>query len=340
MTKWMLPVVTLLVATSLMLWSSHPVLAEYCLLDQGQPLSSVKLYDDLKKTYGENCADYFREHAKVRLGAEKRLPNGVSWRLQTDVSTGLALPRFTWMPDAQSLKVANHALDVVHGSYLLESASASEDIRQGNKRVQGLGFPPFPETHPLVQIDTNVTYATSKLISVIDLGYWKQEGSYIPKRIRGLTVDLRQDRLYEISSCLGGDTPYASGGIVGPEKYLFRFGDLLKVCDVQTLERFIELFRSKAEQQARRVLGSQEHAVRSCIGHYIGGQEDIDEGQEIVLYLTFAGLAAHRTSFWPDPNRTTCALDRSALNPVIIPYRELEPFMTPGPWRDELLGLQ
>jgi hypothetical protein len=185
-----------------------------------------------------------------------------------------------------------------------------------------------------------VTYATSRLISIVDLGYFKHEGSSVVRRISALTFDLERDRLYKIASCSAGDILHASDKMVGADKYLFRFGDLLKVCDHQTYRRFVELLASKAEQQARRVISSRQYEVRSCISHYIGDGKDFDEGQEIVLYLTFAGLAVHRTSFLPDPNQSTCALNRSALNPVIIPYRELEPFMTPGPWRDELLALQ
>ncbi|MDP1840752.1 MAG: hypothetical protein Q8N31_23220 [Reyranella sp.] len=32
-----------------------------------------------------------------------------------------------------------------------------------------------------------------------------------------------------------------------------------------------------------------------------------------------------------------CAFYDITVNPIVIPYRELEPFMKPGSWRDELL---
>jgi hypothetical protein len=48
-------------------------------------------------------------------------------------------------------------------------------------------------------------------------------------------------------------------------------------------------------------------------------------------------LAVHNTEYRPNSSRSYCTLLRSPVNPVIIPYRELEPFMIPGAWRDELL---
>jgi hypothetical protein len=59
----------------------------------------------------------------------------------------------------------------------------------------------------------------------------------------------------------------------------------------------------------------------------------------MVLYLTFAGLAVQFTFFFPESDMGGCALFRTVLNPVIVPYRELQTFMHPGAWRDELLAL-
>ena len=57
-------------------------------------------------------AAYYRSHARVRLGPEQRLPNGVSWRLHVDIGTGLAVPRITWMPDARRMRAANTLFDI------------------------------------------------------------------------------------------------------------------------------------------------------------------------------------------------------------------------------------
>jgi hypothetical protein len=51
-------------------------------------------------------------------------------------------------------------------------------------------------------------------------------------------------------------------------------------------------------------------------------------------------LAVRNTEFGFIPARDNCVLERSTVNPLIIPYREVEPFMIPGPWRDELLKLK
>src|SRR4051794_8116434 len=67
-------------------------------------------------------ANYFKENARIRLGPEQRLPNGVSWRLFTEVHSGIAIPRVTWMPDRRHLRTANRLLDTVHGGEMLVEA--------------------------------------------------------------------------------------------------------------------------------------------------------------------------------------------------------------------------
>jgi hypothetical protein len=58
----------------------------------------------------------------------------------------------------------------------------------------------------------------------------------------------------------------------------------------------------------------------------------------VLPVLTSAGLALHDFLHnWPSMSRLKCLSGRDEDDPVIIPYRELEPFMKPGPLRDELL---
>ena len=57
------------------------------------------------------------------------------------------------------------------------------------------------------------------------------------------------------------------------------------------------------------------------------------------LYLTNTGLAFHNV--WSLSNGENQCVDdaHNPFNPVIIPYRELEPFMNLGPLKDELLAI-
>ena len=72
---------------------------------------------------------YYQEYAKVRLGRENRLANGVAWRLLTDVRTGLSVPRLTWMPDRDRLKIANGLFEAVHGELLVQYERQYIDYR-------------------------------------------------------------------------------------------------------------------------------------------------------------------------------------------------------------------
>jgi hypothetical protein len=290
-------------------------------------------------------AAYYRKHARVRLGPEQRLPNGVSWRLHEDLATKLAMPRVTWMPDRQSMRSANDMLDMVHGGSMLFSGAMGRWLDQINNIRRDRGLPALEYDHPVVQTDVGLTYATSSLMSLVELAYVEPEGSAIPRIIRGLTFDLRTRQMYRIEACPGSDIPYGSGQytverypLLGePVNYLFQFGRLLRVCDRATYLKFIELLAAKAAFVAGQMAKSKDPVVRECsekAGPFIG------EDQEIVLYLTFRGLAVHNTEYWPNSSRSYCTLQRSPVNPVILPYRELEPFMILGAWRDELLGLR
>ena len=289
-------------------------------------------------------AAYYRSHARVRLGPEQRLPNGVSWRLHIDVGTGLAMPRITWMPDAQRMQTTNGMLDMAHGGAMLVSRAAGRELDELNEWAPGAGFPVFQYDKPVVQTDVGLTYATPNLVSLVDLGYFVHEGSGTWRIIRGLTFDLAARRMFGIDACPDSDIAYASHqytveklGRREPINYLFQFGPL-RVCDREAYEKFVELLKRRALLATERAASSKDPTVRIC-GEK-PDQGNIAKDQEIVLYLTFRGLAVHNTEYWPNASRSYCTLARSPVNPIILPYRELEPFMVPGPWRDELLKLK
>ena len=266
-------------------------------------------------------------------GPEQRLPNGVSWRLHVDAGTGLALPRITWMPDPQSLRSVNDMLDMVHGGAMLFSDLMRPSLDHGNGLHHRDGFPLPDYRHPIVQTDVGLTYATPTLVSLVDLGFVPTDGRIVTRIIRGLTFDLRTREMFRVEACPGSDRVYGGKG----GNYLFQFGKLLQVCDTETYLSFVRLLTAKAALVAEQTAGSKDPLAARCsekAGRVVGPH------QEIVLYLTFGGLAVHNTEFEEfGLRRDDCTLERSPVNPIILPYSELKPFMIPGAWRDELLKL-
>lgn len=340
MERWLLLLASIVAACAV---GVRPALADSCAIRLGQLLSPASIHHDDTGMEGGNCADYFRRHAKIQLGVERRLSNGISWRLQTDTISGVSLPRFTWMPRAQGLRVANLALDALHGDLLFAVASANDEIRRINRSRRLLGSLPLPLGHPLDQVITEVTYASSMLISMIDIGYWEAEGNSPLTRMSGMTIDLEEGRLYEKAPC-----PNEGQTVVGENgkrvEGFFRFGDLLTVCDHAAYRKFMNLLRASAENAAGRVTESEQSAVAECLQHYRRPVPKIDEGDReevLALYLTFEGLAV-QSAFddFSNAKNGNCTTQRSAINPVVIPYHDLEPLMLPGPWRNELLRLR
>jgi hypothetical protein len=302
------------------------------------------LYNYVKEDQG-TWAAYYRSHARVRLGPEQRLPNGVSWRLHVDIGTGLAVPRITWMPDARRMRTANALFDMAQGGAMLVSRAAGRELDEEQTRRRLDGKPIFQYGKSVVQTDVELTYATPNLVSFVDLGYVvHEEGNATWRIIRGVTFDLAVRRVFGIEACPDSDIPYtglqytvAKQGVREPINYLFQFGPL-RVCNGEAYEKFVELLKRRAVLVAEQAAGSKDPVVRAC-SEKPNVEQHIDKDQEIVLYLTFKGLAVHNMEYWPNSSRSTCTLTRSPVNPVILPYRELDPFMIPGPWRDELLRL-
>ncbi len=284
-------------------------------------------------------ASYYRDHANPRMGAEHTLPNGIVWRLQTDMVTGLSFPRLTSMSNSQSLQAANRLLETAHGGVLL-TAAAQQEFRRKLDRSRESDGRTVPSTKELVeQSDVALTYASDQLVSVVDLEVIATEGSAAGRVIRGLIFDLASGHIHHVGPCPGSSAPYGPNPTDGAGNYQFQLGELLRVCDGKSYEDFVRLLQSHAQRAAQAAAGSDDLMVKNCIHQYVGNPDNIGRNLPLVLYLTFEGLAVMNTTFWPNAANNVCASKRSAINPVVIPYAELATFMMPGPWRDELMAL-
>lgn len=153
--------------------------------------------------------------------------------------------------------------------------------------------------------------------------------------------------VFRIEPCPGHQAAHGNSAKGRSDDYRFRFGELLDVCEEGAYQEFRTLVLDHAVRAARKADPRSNVHVEACLHHYIkyrpdvyfGAHEDIRNNEDMVLYLTFSGLAVHFTYFEPEAEMGGCALFRTALNPVIVPYRELQAFMRPGARRDELLAL-
>jgi hypothetical protein len=278
-------------------------------------------------------AAYYRNQAHLRLGPEQRLPNGVVWRLHVELASRLAMPRIVSMPDAQSVRTANGLLDMVHGGALLFAMHVRRQLDAENALRREEGEQPLEYDRPIIQTDVGLTYATPTLMSIVDLGVVPTDRRIAKRIIRGLTFYLRTGEMFRVEGCPGNEGGYGARS----GDYRFRFGKLLQLCETETYLRFVQLLSARSVMATER--SARSHDSRTAWCSETGGRV-VAPHQEIVLYLTDRGLAVRNTEFGFIPARDNCVLERSTVNPLIIPYREVEPFMIPGPWRDELLKLK
>jgi len=293
----------------------------------------------------DTWATYYATHARIRHGPEKKLANGVRWQLATDRRTEIAMPRIVWMPDNRSRNVANQMLAMVHGGAMLFSKQQQEGFRAYLKIYEEKG-PEWSgqskENHAqhlravrelmpkrvVTQLDVALTYASTRYASLVDLGFiFRDEGNNLPRIIRGVTLDLERRQILTMEACPEGSFN-RPGAIANP---VFRFADLLEICDQASLERFEALVQAAEDGTKAALADSKDPLVAGC------WQTSIADEQEFVVYLAVGGMAVHLTQFWSNADTKSCPLKLSARNPLIVPYHKLEPLMKPGPLREELL---
>ena len=265
---------------------------------------------------------YFLSHARVRPSPEQRLSNGVAWDLLVDVPTGVAIPRITWMSNKRGMRTANRLFEAIQGDLLLDYADwDSSDLAKKGAKASGVG-----NARVLWQPHVALTYATRRLVSYVEvrIHHTSEPNVMLPWAI-GRVLDLEQDTIFSIEPCWGSSF-YEAGRF-------FRFGDLLEVCDVKSLSDFLTLW----ERKLKEAYGTADYANDPYGEECRWSMEPFAPSfRQVALYLTPEGLGIYYASFWRDIVKH-CLIRKSAVNPVIIPYRDLEPFMQPGPWRDELL---
>jgi hypothetical protein len=182
-------------------------------------------------------ASYFRQHAALRLGSERRLPNGVSWRLVTDLESGITMPRLTWMRDRQRLLAANRLLERLHGGEMLIEAAWRRSVQEfylaQEPAIARSILRDLATEHAIIQKDAALTYAGKRLISLVAGGWFFSSGSHPPDWRRALTFDLDTAAVVEVTPCPG------VGHSADDRDPLFRYGPLLELCDKATYRRFV-----------------------------------------------------------------------------------------------------
>jgi hypothetical protein len=274
-------------------------------------------------------ANHFKAYARLRLGPEQRLRNGVSWRMFTDLDTGAAMPRLTWMPSKQRLAAANRLLDMLQGSDMLDAVYHWHYAESENDHRRRTGAPLLTLKDVLEQRDIALTYVGPRFMSLMEAVFFHPSGVLGEWFQQGLTFDLESEKIVEVAACPGVKKPYGYSADDDPDAFLFQYGEWLQFCDRATYRQFIAVVREIADRFAHRLPPPKGTELDRCAPS--PDRPLIDEKREYLLYLTFDGLAVQVST-------KECPIGRTIDNPVIVPYRQLEPFLRPGPLRDELLS--
>jgi hypothetical protein len=146
--------------------------------------------------------------------------------------------------------------------------------------------------------------------------------------VYGRVLDLEQGRIREIEGCRAPRYEYDFRN--------FRFGELLDVCEDEAYRLFIELWAGKVRAAMAAARARGDEGTVQC-GDSMAPVDAI-KGRRLALCLTPAGVAVFNVYWWiPNSAKWWAFDDNITVNPVILSCRELQPFMKPGPRRDDVL---
>jgi hypothetical protein len=253
------------------------------------------------------------------MGAPHTMNKGVAWRLVTDTPTNLALPRIIGMPDRAAMDKANRLLDAAHGCLLLRYARLAREwfgVDQPPDDAQATDKPVFQPDPALVEL----TYASPRLVSYAEMRVNAVDSVSYDVKPRGIVLDLERNRIYQASGC---------GGLRDDGYGWFRLGHMLEVCTFEAWAEFSRIWSRKIEPIEKAAALAPDNCERRM--------GTLDSPSEISMYFRDDGLAMYDYSRLAGLPKICLDAKKSLIGPVVIPYRELEPFMKLGPWRDELL---
>jgi hypothetical protein len=297
--------------------------------------SEDEIIDDLdfwSSSEGVKLAKYYRSHARISPQSvaepERRLANGVRWRLLVDETTGMRMPRITWMPNRQSMAAANDFLEKAHGAAIAEGENFNRMWAHYNTERALRGLPHYA---PLtLQSDVELTYATSRFVNYIDLGRKETSEKDFSGRGAVRVFDIKTGAVYKFSLC---PIRYSQDGHGNEFTIPINSVPPFAVCT----DAAYDAFRVVLMKWASLAISASEHdrlPIDSCsrTAHMLARW-----GRGGVNYLTPTGLATISGDSWLIGQATNCRL--SAGDPVTIPYGALRRFMRPGPLSEELLKL-
>lgn len=279
--------------------------------------------------------EHYRAHVRIRLGPERRLPNGVAWRLFVDSATGLAMPRITWMPDRRAMRTANQIFEGLQGADSIGYASlAAEWLKTYEEAArEGVSLMILRDNF-IMRERVALTYATSRFVSYFTVDELATDGMSKSPTPLGWIIDLEQEKALDKVTCPQKDGSPSPDWLGQGVK--FRVEGFLAVCDTESVTAFVALYDKHLELATKSAAFRRDPYAEYCKEELVPLALLDSAGFYLEVYLTVRGLAVHLSEFSSHAGRN-CLRQASAVIPVIIPYRELEPFMQPGPLRDELL---
>jgi hypothetical protein len=267
--------------------------------------------------------EFYAAHARPIPGPEQRLGDGTGWRVVVDSVTGMAEPRITTMIDDTPLQRINRILTALQACSILDYYGKAASYYAFAKEAESSFVSHGYVSQPVDRIV--LSYVSSTLVSGfgVDIVANPGFGSRPDNRPNGWVIDLARNRL-DFSTGCDRDLSAVTGSMG------ISLGDLIAICSDDEQLAFHALWEKHAVVARARAEAQQQALCRP------DPADDRPDNRFFTLHLAPGGLAVFTAYIWPHYLRQ-CMLEKSADNPVIIPWRELEPFLKPGPWRDELL---
>lgn len=274
-------------------------------------------------------AAFYRSFARPRREKIRHSEAGGTWALETDQRTRISYPRVGHLASGKVDAPVNEALTSLHGQRIRWTLETDKMLATNlTYLTDRASVPPRIAVEPggsTTQTAARITYFSKTTLSVVDMAYVSMVLTSGWAFARGVMVDIKSGAIFDVSVC-------------NPDlkRPMFTFGPLLKICSEDSLTAFFDLWQtSELKAATRKPTGRLAKEIELLCN----GTSYISSNARFTLYLSSGGLAVHDLiAIGSGP--TLCVADPgNPYNPVVIPYKDLAPLMTPGPLRDELLAL-
>ena len=245
----------------------------------------------------------------------------LSYTMVRDDLYGNVMPRLTRAPKGVRIDAVNAALEKLHRALVLRDRNCAQNLRSSTALTDPARLAaiekPAGKGERGAQESIKPVFASASLLTLYETRSQFCGGAHPTNSVAAFTFDLANPR--QLAGLGDGGDDLGSSGL----------GSALDVADPAKRTRFDALWvaRFRAAIAADREAHPGDETAEACGSDLDSQLEQSGAGIGTLVYPAKDGLAIHASNFGQAAG--VCASGYAA-NPLVIPWRDIKPFLKPG----------